>query len=104
MVKNKVNRTKGYDVQANGKGINVFTHVDFENSEYKLFNPRQEVSGTVQTEFLKYFERLEKDDIVSITGSFSQGIDPKILFKIAQTVQEKQAKLVVDTSYRCLYW
>ncbi|WP_281165738.1 1-phosphofructokinase [Liquorilactobacillus sicerae] len=145
-----VNRTDGYDLQANGKGINVsfilnrlgisttatgigggftleyiknelqlnhipyyftksqgltrinvFARVERENKEYKLVNPGPKVTLAEQNKLLAYFkERLKKNDLICISGSFSAGISPDILQAFAKLAEQKQARLVVDTSYQ----
>lgn len=148
MKENHVNRTEKYDIQANGKGINVsfilkrlginntatgvgggftldyiqqeltnndidnffvktsgvtrinvFTHVESKNCEYKLVNPGPSVDSSDQTRLLEYFDKLEKGDIVSLSGSFSSGIDPSILTKLARLIEKNDANFIVDTSY-----
>ncbi len=149
MQKNQVNRTEKYDIQANGKGINVsfilkrlgllntatgvgggftlkhitqelskngipnyfveadgitrinvFTHVDSENCEYKLVNPGPKVADKYPKKLLTYFDKLQPGDIVSLSGSFSAGIAPGIIVDLAKLIQRKGAQFVVDTSYR----
>lgn len=148
MKENHVNRTEKYDIQANGKGINVsfilkrlgikniatgvgggftldyiqqeltnnnienffvktagitrinvFTHVIEKDCEYKLVNPGPNVNLADQEQLLKYFDKLKEDDIVSLSGSFSSGISPNILTKLAQLIAKKGASFVIDTSY-----
>lgn len=150
LVANSVNRTNSYDLQANGKGINVsfilnklgisttatgigggftleyiknelqlnhipyyftesqgitrinvFARVENENKEYKLVNPGPKATLAEQDKLLTYFkERLKKDDVICISGSFSAGISPAILQDFAKLAEQKQARLVVDTSYQ----
>ncbi|MBN7274531.1 1-phosphofructokinase [Ligilactobacillus pobuzihii] len=146
--KNSVNRTEKYDIQANGKGINVsfilkrlgisntatgvgggftldyiqqeltnnhienfftningitrinvFTHVNSQNCEYKLVNPGPKITQESQNKLLQYFSRLKKGDIVSLSGSFSSGISPNIITKLAKIIKEKEASFIIDTSY-----
>jgi len=146
--KNSVNRTEKYDIQANGKGINVsfilkrlgisntatgvgggftldyiqqeltnnhienfftningitrinvFTHVNSQNCEYKLVNPGPKITQESQNKLLQYFNRLKKGDIVSLSGSFSSGISPNIITKLAEIIKEKEASFIIDTSY-----
>lgn len=146
--KNSVNRTEKYDIQANGKGINVsfilkrlgisntatgvgggftldyiqqeltnnhienfftningitrinvFTHVNSQNCEYKLVNPGPKITQESQNQLLQYFSRLKKGDIVSLSGSFSSGISPNIITKLAKIIKEKEASFIIDTSY-----
>lgn len=150
LIANSVNRTNRFDLQANGKGINVsfilnrlgikttatgigggftleyiknelqlshiphyftksqgltrinvFARVESKNKEYKLVNPGPEATIAEQEKLLNYFkERLKKDDVVCISGSFSAGISPDILQDFARLARQKQARLVVDTSYQ----
>ena len=79
--------------------INVFTNVIATNSEYKLVNPGPNVLRKTQQEFLKLLDGLKKNDIVCVSGSFSAGIKETFLSEIAQVVTQKNAQLVVDTSY-----
>ncbi|KRK09138.1 1-phosphofructokinase [Ligilactobacillus pobuzihii E100301 = KCTC 13174] len=146
--KNSVNRTKKYDIQANGKGINVsfilkrlgisntatgvgggftlnyiqqelannnienffintdgitrinvFTHVNSQDCEYKLVNPGPKVTQESQVKLLQYFDRLKTGDIVSLSGSFSSGINPNIITKLAKIIKQKEADFIIDTSY-----
>lgn len=148
MKPNVVNRTESYDIQANGKGvnvsfilkrlgienialgvgggftikyieevlsksgisndfvhveqptrINVFTRVQDENQEYKLVNKGPKTSSNQVDQLLQKIQKLRKDDILSLSGSFSEGIEPGILSKIAKISEQNQFKLVLDTSY-----
>ncbi|KRN09813.1 1-phosphofructokinase [Liquorilactobacillus mali] len=149
MEPNMVNRTKKYDIQANGKGINVsfilkklnlistalgvgngftakyiqdelqkegilsyftesqgitrinvFARVNQGKKEYKLVNPGPTVKVEQQEELLQYLVMmLKKDDVLCISGSFSQGIDPEILTRFAKVAASKDTKVVIDTSY-----
>ncbi|GAB5052188.1 1-phosphofructokinase [Pediococcus ethanolidurans] len=145
---NVVNRTENYDIQANGKGvnvsfilkrlgisntalgigggftlnyieevldqsgikndfvhvkdptrINVFTRVQDEKQEYKLVNKGPHTAPEQVDQLLDKLRQLEADDVLSLSGSFSEGIEPEILIKIAQIAQENHFKLVLDTSY-----
>lgn len=79
--------------------VNVFTRVLDEGTEYKEVNPGPEVSEKVQREFLDYLNGvLKKDDVLVISGSFPKGIAPDYLSEIARIADEKQAKLVIDSS------
>lgn len=150
MEPNIVNRTKKYDIQANGKGINVsfilkelsvestaigvgngftakyiqdelqqnhiqhyftesqgttrinvFTRVKEGDKEYKLVNPGPVVGIHEQAKLLQYLEtKLKRNDVICISGSFSQGIEPDILTKFAEIAVTKDAKIVIDTSYK----
>lgn len=144
-----VNRTNSYDIQPNGKGVNVsfilknlnvdnvalgvgggftnnfieeslqargimtdFVHIDGisrinvftrvldTDLEYKQVNKGPEVIATKVAELLKRITEIKKADTLVISGSFSQGIEPTILEKIAEIANENQFKLVIDTSYK----
>ncbi|WEV40147.1 1-phosphofructokinase [Lactobacillus sp. ESL0681] len=80
--------------------VNVFTDVLDQHTEYKEVNPGPYIEQKVQDDFLAYFDaNLESGDTVVVSGSFSEGIEPNFLVKMAQVVQTKQAKLVIDSSY-----
>lgn len=146
---NTVNRTNSYDIQANGKGvnvsfilkklgvnskalgigggftskfieetltnygiendfinvpeptrINVFTHVNSTNQEFKLVNPGPTVPIARQEELLKKIQGIViENDYLVISGSFAKGIDPAIIEKIAKIIEQNNAHLIVDTSY-----
>lgn len=148
MQPNVVNRTENYDIQANGKGINVsfilkrlgienkalgigggftlnyieevlnqadiqndfvhvkdptrinvFTRVQDENQEYKLVNKGPQTNSDQVSQLLDKLRQLDEDDVLSLSGSFSEGIQPSILGEIAKIAAAKQFKLVLDTSY-----
>ncbi|MDF7683581.1 1-phosphofructokinase [Lactobacillus sp. ESL0679] len=80
--------------------VNVFTDVIEENTEYKEVNPGPDINQKTQTSFLTYLQKvLKPNDMVVVSGSFSKGIKPGFLVKIAQIAQEKQVRLVIDSSY-----
>ncbi len=79
--------------------VNVFTRVLDQNAEYKEVNPGPEVSEEVQEKFLEYLKNtLKADDTLIISGSFSRGIRPDYLVKIAKITADKRVKLVIDSS------
>lgn len=81
--------------------VNVFTRVLSDDVEYKEVNPGPNVSSEIQDKFLDYLEEnVQKGDSVIISGSFSKGISPDYLVKIAQITQKKSAHLVVDSNYK----
>lgn len=143
-----VNRTHSYDVQANGKGvnvsfilqrlgiankalgvgggftlnyiseqlsaagiandfidtggitrINVFTHVEDGDREFKQVNPGPEVSAAGVTKLLEHIQALTVDDTLVISGSFATGITPDILQRLGAMSARQQFKFVIDTSY-----
>jgi len=144
-----VNRTNSYDIQPNGKGVNVsfilkqlgvdntamgvgggftsdfieqslrdkgietdFTHIDGisrinvftrvveTDTEYKEVNNGPEVSADKEQEFLEKVSRLGTNDKLIVSGSFSKGIDPKIIIRISEMAQKQGFDLVIDTSYQ----
>lgn len=149
MIKDQVNRTNYYDVQANGKGvnvslilkqleientaicvgggftsqyiddflkakniptifypaegitrINVFTKVEKCNEEYKLVNPGPKVLPQTVQKVLQRIEQLKPNDWLIVSGSFSTGIKPDMIEKIAEIADKKNFNLVIDTSYQ----
>lgn len=143
-----VNRTNNYDIQPNGKGVNVsfilkqlgvdntalgvgggftsefiekslrnqgiktdFTHIDGisrinvftrvveTDTEYKEVNNGPIVSSKKLEDFLQKISQLKIGDKLVVSGSFSKGIDPEVIIKIAQMAQQQQFDLVIDTSY-----
>lgn len=79
--------------------INVFTRVLAEGTEYKEVNAGPQVTPTQVTEFLGLIGKLTATDTLVISGSFSRGVEPQILVKIAQRSQKQGFKLVIDTNY-----
>lgn len=79
--------------------INVFTRVLDQQQEYKLVNKGPYVNQKAQTNLLKLLDKLQSGDWLCISGSFAQGIEPDILILIAQKMQQKKVRLVLDTSY-----
>lgn len=143
-----VNRTNSYDVQANGKGvnvsfilqrlgvsnkalgigggftlhyiseqlsavgisndfidtggitrINVFTHVEDGNREFKQVNPGPMVSAAGLQQLLERIATLKLNDMLIVSGSFAKGISPSILVRLSKLAEQQQFKLVIDTSY-----
>ncbi|MCI1893917.1 MAG: 1-phosphofructokinase [Lactobacillus sp.] len=143
-----VNRTNRYDVQANGKGvnvsfilerlgvantalglgggftlayiqsqltasgienqfidtggitrINVFTHVDDGEREYKLVNPGPVVPASGLKQLEKLLEQLTNQDALIVSGSFAQGIEPALISQLGVRSQQQGFKLIIDTSY-----
>lgn len=80
--------------------VNVFTNVIDQNTEYKEVNPGPIISQAVQEKFLNYLDSsVHKNDMIVISGSFSRGIEPNFLVKIAQIAEKNAVKLVIDCSY-----
>ncbi|MFH5810847.1 1-phosphofructokinase [Companilactobacillus sp. FL22-1] len=143
-----VNRTNSYDIQPNGKGVNVsfilkslgvnntawgvgggftsefieqslrdrgistdFTHIDGisrinvftrvvnSDTEFKQVNSGPEVNDEAVKAFLEKVSQLKTDDKLVVSGSFSKGIDPKIIVTIAQMAHQQRFDLIIDTSY-----
>lgn len=143
-----VNRTNSYDIQPNGKGVNVsfilkslgvnntawgvgggftsefieqslrdrgistdFTHIDGisrinvftrvvnSDTEFKQVNSGPEVNDEAVKAFLEKVSQLKSDDKLVVSGSFSKGIDPKIIVTIAQMAHQQHFDLIIDTSY-----
>ncbi|WP_125590762.1 1-phosphofructokinase [Companilactobacillus jidongensis] len=79
--------------------INVFTRVLNPDSEYKEVNKGPKVSKEKVQEFLEIVQTLTKDDKLVVSGSFSTGILPQLIVKIAKMSQEQGFDLIIDTSY-----
>ncbi|KRO00141.1 1-phosphofructokinase [Companilactobacillus kimchiensis] len=143
-----VNRTNSYDIQPNGKGVNVsfilkqlginntalgvgggftsdfieeslckkgintdFTHIDGisrinvftrvvdVNTEFKEVNNGPKVTSEKVEEFLGKIKQLGINDKLIVSGSLSQGIEPKIIVEIAKLAEKQQFDLIIDTSY-----
>lgn len=143
-----VNRTNSYDIQPNGKGVNVsfilkhlgventalgvgggftsefiekslrdkgiqtdFTHIDGisrinvftrvvdTDTEYKEVNHGPEVSADKVIELLNTISKLGINDKLVVSGSFSKGIEPKIIVEISKMAEKQGFDLVIDTSY-----
>ncbi|WP_056956591.1 1-phosphofructokinase [Lacticaseibacillus pantheris] len=143
-----VNRTNSYDVQANGKGvnvsfilqrlhvpnqalgigggftldyisqqltaagitndfvdsggttrINVFAHVQDGHREYKLVNPGPVVASSARQQLVDKLARLGHGDVLIISGSFAQGIEPDFITSVGRMSAQQHFRLVIDTSY-----
>lgn len=79
--------------------INVFTHVEDQDNEYKLVNPGPEVDYTGLKKIEQEISKLTNVDMLIVSGSFSRGIDPSFIKRIADICQQNDVKLVIDTSY-----
>lgn len=83
--------------------INVFTHVVEENREYTQVNPGPRVSERAKDELISYFSKaLKEGDILSINGSFPEGIDIKYLNRLFDMSNEKRVKIVIDNSSKII--
>lgn len=79
--------------------INIFTKVLSEDSEYTQVNPGPKISEEAKKEFVEYLrQNLKKDDVLSINGSFPEGIDEEYLKEICKITEEKSVKLIIDNS------
>ncbi|NCE14898.1 1-phosphofructokinase [Enterococcus gallinarum] len=79
--------------------INVFTHVNRDNKEYKLVNKGPEISKKQINLLLEQIRHLQAGDYLCISGSMPQGVSPKILIAISRICFEKQVNLIIDSSY-----
>lgn len=80
--------------------INVFTRVKSTDKEYKLVNPGPKVDEEVIQQYIEWLEKLTSEDMVIISGSFSEGIPHQLLEEIGKISQEKGFSLVIDSSYK----
>lgn len=79
--------------------INIFTKVVSENLEYKQVNPGPNISESAKQKYIEFLsENLKNNDILSINGSFPNGIDESYIEKICKISQEKHVKLIIDNS------
>ena len=79
--------------------INVFTHVNRDNKEYKLVNKGPEISKKQINLLLDQVRHLQAGDYLCVSGSMPQGVSPKILIAISRICFEKQVNLIIDSSY-----
>ncbi|MFM1538229.1 1-phosphofructokinase [Helcococcus bovis] len=79
--------------------INVFTNVLNEKKEYTQVNPGPIIEEEAK-EFLKaYFEKkFQKNDILTINGSFPKGIDENYIFEICKIAKDRNVEIVIDNS------
>lgn len=79
--------------------INIFTKVVSENIEYKQVNPGPKISESAKQKYIEFLSKNLKDnDILSVNGSFPDGIDESYIEKICKISQEKYVKLIIDNS------
>lgn len=79
--------------------INVFTKVVNEGIEYNQVNPGPEISENAKLDLLNYLkENLQKDDILTINGSFPEGVNQEYIEKICEIAMENGTKIVIDNS------
>ena len=83
--------------------INVFTHVVEENREYTQVNPGPGVTQKAKDDLLAYFSKtLKEGDILSINGSFPDGIDEEYLDALFNLMENKKVKVVIDNSSKII--
>lgn len=82
--------------------INVFTNVLDKKTEYKLVNKGPNILKKSRDELMKKLLKLQKDDLLVVSGSTPEGIDDSDLLEIAKITKEKGAKLAIDTSSNVL--
>ncbi|EOT41427.1 MULTISPECIES: 1-phosphofructokinase [Enterococcus] len=81
--------------------INVFTQVNETGEEFKLVNKGPEIPAEKITEFLQTLKKiLQPGDYLCVSGSLPQGVSPEILVAISQICDEKNVKLIIDSSYK----
>ncbi|MGX7419369.1 1-phosphofructokinase [Carnobacterium gallinarum] len=78
--------------------INVFTHVESENTEYKLVNQGPLIQEKQIQQLLTQISELTKEDLLIVSGSNPKGITDEVLKKIAEIAKKNKFRFVLDTS------
>ena len=78
--------------------INVFTNVLEEKEEYKIVNKGPKISRESFQELINILSELAKGDMLVVSGSNPEGINDADLLEIAKLCQEREVRLVIDTS------
>lgn len=78
--------------------INVFTHVESKNTEYKLVNRGPLINSEQVDELLSRIDILDEDDTLFVSGSNPRGVTNEIIVEIAKLSKKNNFKLVLDTS------
>ena len=78
--------------------INVFTHVESNNTEYKLVNRGPLINLEQVNELLSKIDQLNEDDILFVSGSNPRGVTDEVIVEIAKLSKKNKFKLVLDTS------
>ncbi|ELB05474.1 MULTISPECIES: 1-phosphofructokinase [Enterococcus] len=79
--------------------INVFTHVEDQNVEYKLVNRGPKIKQDSMTELLEQIRRINANDFLCVSGSLPQGISPQIFVEISRICHKNKVNLIIDSSY-----
>lgn len=80
--------------------INVFTQVNEENKEYKLVNQGPAISPENVERLLAKIKTLVPGDFLCVSGSLPKGVQPTVLIEISKICQEREVKLIIDSSYK----
>lgn len=78
--------------------INVFTHVESKNTEYKLVNRGPLINLEQVNELFSKIDQLKEDDILFVSGSNPRGVTDEVIVEIAKLSKKNKFKLVLDTS------
>lgn len=79
--------------------INVFTNVINEGSEYTQVNPGPTIEEKAKEELKNFLaNNFNKNDILTINGSFPAGIDEKYIYEICEIARGRNVKIVIDNS------
>lgn len=78
--------------------INVFTHVESKNTEYKLVNRGPIIRLEQIAELLSKIDLLSEEDILFVSGSNPRGVTDEVIMEIAKLSKKNKFKLVLDTS------
>ncbi|MDO4670643.1 MAG: 1-phosphofructokinase [Aerococcus sp.] len=79
--------------------VNVFTHVDEANQEFKLVNRGPEIADLAQRQLMAIISQLSHDDLIIISGSLPRGIQPTFLVQMVRQLHSQGVRTVIDTSY-----
>ncbi|MDN6293863.1 MULTISPECIES: 1-phosphofructokinase [Alkalibacterium] len=96
-LENKDIETNFVKVEGNTR-INVFTHVETKETEYKLVNKGPEINLQQIQELLKKIKSLNSEDTLFVSGSNPRGVTDEVILEIAKLSKKNNFKLVLDTS------
>lgn len=78
--------------------INVFTHVENKETEYKLISKGPKVNLQQIQELLKKISLLNSEDTLFVSGSNPRGVTDEVILEIAKLSRKNNFKLVLDTN------
>lgn len=78
--------------------INVFTHVENKETEYKLISKGPKINLQQIQELLKKISLLDSEDTLFVSGSNPIGVTDEVILEISKLSKKNNFKLVLDTS------